>query len=106
MFGERPCLAYGATTEVSRESWSFRVKIFGLSIFRGTGMSSCPRRNSKRKGVNMISRVLLALCLALPLCAQVTFTQEKGRISVSIDGKPYTDFFLSAALHHRVASSI
>ena len=44
----------------------------------------------------MIYRVLLALCLALPLCAQVTFTQEKDRISVSIDGKPYTDFFLSA----------
>ena len=44
----------------------------------------------------MVSRVLLALCLALPLSAQVTFTQERDRISVSIDGKPYTDFFLSA----------
>jgi hypothetical protein len=32
----------------------------------------------------------------LPLCAQVKFTQGKDRISVEIDGKPYTDFFLAA----------
>jgi hypothetical protein len=44
----------------------------------------------------MISRVSLALCLVLPLCAQVAFKQEQDRILVSIDGKPYTDFFLSA----------
>lgn len=40
--------------------------------------------------------LLLLLALTLPLCAQVRFTQQADRISVEIDGKPYTDFFLSA----------
>jgi methane monooxygenase PmoA-like len=35
------------------------------------------------------------LLLALPLCAQVKITQGTGRISIEIDGKPYTDFFLA-----------
>jgi hypothetical protein len=38
---------------------------------------------------------LTALFLALPLCAQVKFTQQTGRILVEIDGKPYTTFFLA-----------
>ena len=44
----------------------------------------------------MRSRLLLVLFLALPLCAQVKFTQAKDRVAVEIDGKPYADFFLSA----------
>ncbi len=38
----------------------------------------------------------MVLFLALPLCAQVKFTQGKDRIAVEIDGKPYADFFLAA----------
>ncbi len=44
----------------------------------------------------MTSRLSIILFLALPLCAQVKFTQGKDRIAVEIDGKPYADFFLSA----------
>jgi hypothetical protein len=44
----------------------------------------------------MTTRLSLIAILALPLCAQVQFTQQKDRISVEIDGKPYTEFFLSA----------
>ncbi len=43
----------------------------------------------------MISKLLYLLISALPLCAQVSFTRESGRIEVKIDGKPYTSFFLS-----------
>ena len=41
-------------------------------------------------------RLPLIFLLTLRLCAQVQFTQHKDRISIEIDGKPYTDFFLSA----------
>lgn len=47
----------------------------------------------------MITRLSLALILTLPLCAQVKFTQSKDRISVEIDGTPYTDFFLAPDGH-------
>jgi hypothetical protein len=40
-------------------------------------------------------KVLLAIALTLPLCAQVKFTQQgKDKISVEIDGKPFTDFYI------------
>src|ERR1039458_376296 len=39
--------------------------------------------------------VFAALTLALPLAAQVSFTQRVDRILVEVDGKPYTTFFLS-----------
>ena len=39
--------------------------------------------------------VFAALTLALPLAAQVSFTQQVDRILVEVDGKPYTTFFLS-----------
>ncbi len=38
----------------------------------------------------------LYLLLALPLAAQVKITQGTDRISVNIDGKPFTEFFVSA----------
>ncbi len=38
----------------------------------------------------------LVLFLALPLAAQVKVAQGTDRISVQIDGKPFTDFFVSA----------
>jgi hypothetical protein len=38
---------------------------------------------------------LASFLLVLPLCAQVKIAQEKGRISVEIDGKPYTAFYLA-----------
>lgn len=44
----------------------------------------------------MLVRLSTVLFLALPLCAQVKFTQGKDRVAVEIDGKPYADFFLSA----------
>ena len=37
--------------------------------------------------------LLSILILALPLCAQVKFTQTPGKIDVSIDGKPFTTFY-------------
>ena len=40
-----------------------------------------------------MKRALFVLILALPLCAQVKFTQTPGKIEVSIDGKPFTTFF-------------
>jgi len=43
----------------------------------------------------MRSSVLSALVLALPLCAQVKFTEQAERILVEIDGKPYTTFYLA-----------
>jgi hypothetical protein len=44
----------------------------------------------------MITRLSVIVILTLPLLAQVQFTQHKDRIAVEIDGKPYTEFFLSA----------
>lgn len=44
----------------------------------------------------MTIRLHLIFLLTLPVCAQVQFTQGKDRISIEIDGKPYSDFFLSA----------
>ncbi len=38
----------------------------------------------------------LFLLLALPLAAQVKITQGTDRISVNVDGKPFTEFFVSA----------
>src|SRR5579859_3363552 len=38
----------------------------------------------------------LLLAAALPLCAQVKITQHTDRISVEIDGKPFTDLFVGA----------
>ena len=39
--------------------------------------------------------VLIAIALMLPLCAQVKITQQgKDKISVEIDGKPFTDFYI------------
>ena len=40
-------------------------------------------------------RLLGALLLAVPLCAQVKIAQAPGRVTVEIDGKPYTEFFLA-----------
>src|SRR5450759_5851716 len=43
----------------------------------------------------MDPKVLLAIALAVPLCAQVKITQQgKEKISVEIDGKPFTDFYV------------
>jgi hypothetical protein len=44
----------------------------------------------------MITRFSLAVALVFPLAAQVRFTQKDDRIAIEIDGKHYTDFFLSA----------
>ncbi|MFB3777371.1 MAG: PmoA family protein [Bryobacteraceae bacterium] len=41
----------------------------------------------------MKGRIWLALALVFPICAQVRFTQGKDRISVAIDGRPFTEFF-------------
>jgi hypothetical protein len=38
----------------------------------------------------------LVLAAALPLCAQVKVTQHTDRITVEIDGKPFTDMFVGA----------
>ena len=40
--------------------------------------------------------LLSALLFALPLAAQVKITQGTDRITVDIDGKPFTDFFIGA----------
>src|ERR1035438_1960810 len=43
----------------------------------------------------MDPKFLLAIALTLPLCAQVKITQQgKEKISVEIDGKPFTDFYI------------
>ena len=40
-------------------------------------------------------RIALGLAIALPLCAQVKIAQQGvGKISVEIDGKPFTDFYI------------
>ena len=36
------------------------------------------------------------LLAALPLCAQVKITQHTDRISIDIDGKPFTEMFVGA----------
>src|SRR5215471_2062296 len=42
-----------------------------------------------------MKKVVLLLALALPLWAQVKITQQgKEKISVEIDGKPFTDFYI------------
>ena len=38
----------------------------------------------------------LLLAAALPLCAQVKITQHSDRISIDIDGKPFTELFVGA----------
>ena len=39
--------------------------------------------------------IALAFAAALPLCAQVKITQQlKDKISIEIDGKPFTDFYI------------
>lgn len=43
----------------------------------------------------MIGRLLLVAAFSISLPAQVRFTHLKDRISVEIDGKPYTAFFLA-----------
>jgi hypothetical protein len=43
----------------------------------------------------MDRKVLVVIALTLPLCAQVKITQQgKDKISVEIDGKPFTDFYI------------
>jgi hypothetical protein len=44
----------------------------------------------------MLNKCLAVLVAAVPLCAQVTVTRANDRISVNIDGKPFTDFFIGA----------
>src|SRR3982074_3450902 len=44
----------------------------------------------------MIRTSLLVVLAALSMNAQVKITRGTDRISVEIDGKPYTDFFLAA----------
>src|SRR5260370_17219048 len=44
----------------------------------------------------MKSAICLVLLVALPMCAQVKVTQHSDRISIEIDGKPFTDFFIGA----------
>jgi hypothetical protein len=46
----------------------------------------------------MLKKALLACALAsvLPLCAQVKITQGEGKVSVSVNGKPFTDFVYQA----------
>ena len=46
----------------------------------------------------MLSSIIscLLFAAALPLCAQVKITQHTDRISVDIDGKPFTEMFVGA----------
>ncbi|HTM49014.1 MAG TPA: PmoA family protein [Bryobacteraceae bacterium] len=44
----------------------------------------------------MKSASCFLLAAALPLCAQVKITQRTDRISVEIDGKPFTELFIGA----------
>ena len=41
------------------------------------------------------SLVLFRGLLAMPLTAQVKMTPSAGKVSVEIDGKPFTDFYMS-----------
>ena len=36
-----------------------------------------------------------ALLLALPIAAQVKVTPASGKVSIEIDGQPFTDFYMS-----------
>jgi hypothetical protein len=42
-------------------------------------------------------KICVFLFLVLPLAAQVKITQGTDRISVEVDGKPFTDFFIGSA---------
>jgi len=45
-------------------------------------------------------KALILLAAALPLCAQVKITQQGNeKISVEIDGKPFTDFYIGPQTH-------
>jgi hypothetical protein len=44
----------------------------------------------------MIRRTLLVLLAVIPLAAQVRLTRSRDKISVTIDGKPFTEFFYGA----------
>ena len=45
-------------------------------------------------------KALLLLATALPLCAQVKITQQGNeKVSVEIDGKPFTEFFVGPQTH-------
>jgi hypothetical protein len=41
-----------------------------------------------------MKRAILVLLAALPLCAQVKFTQAPDRITIEIDGKPFSTFYV------------
>src|ERR1017187_8885991 len=41
-----------------------------------------------------------AILLALPVTAQVKVTPSGGKVSVEIDGKPFTDFYMSGDAFH------
>src|ERR1035441_4464259 len=41
-----------------------------------------------------------ALLLALPMAAQVKITPAGGKVSVEIDGQPFTDFYMSGEAFH------
>src|SRR5260370_20793369 len=42
-----------------------------------------------------MKKVLLVIALTLPLCAQVKVTRQgKDKVSVELDGKPFTDFYV------------
>jgi len=44
-----------------------------------------------------MKKLVFAIAIAVPLCAQVKITpQGKEKISVEIDGKPFTDFYIGA----------
>lgn len=47
-----------------------------------------------------MSRLFLALLLCLPLAAQVKITQGTDKVSVEIDGKPFTEFFYGESVKH------
>ena len=51
--------------------------------------------NGERMKSQRMKTVLLVIAVTLPLCAQVKITQQgKEKISVEIDGKPFTDFYI------------
>jgi hypothetical protein len=45
-------------------------------------------------------RIFLALLVCLPLAAQVKITQGTDKVSVEIDGKPFTEFFYGEGVKH------
>src|ERR1035437_4602326 len=60
-----------------------------------------PERSLHRSSAKMVpmKHALLvsfsAILLALPMAAQVKLTPAPGKVSVEIDGKPFTDFYMS-----------